>query len=358
MDWDLAIEKHREALARILAMLVAMAGLANSFTSPLWGFEARSSGRASGSTVGREGRGDCEAIGVPGNVRGGKAEVKPALTLPRHLHRLILRLLRPAESAARRLIIVMARALVVAPVPPRRRKPRRARPSCAGRAAPASCCRPASSSRPSPPAARSACPAAARSAAPGPSRPPARPGRRRRAAHLVSRQPCAIAHRVRPSADARRSARRVPPRAASQGAQRRPRRPAATGRALRPLAGGAQRQSRAGRTRPPRLAAASGPAARPAPRPAGAGTRSTRSCTTSTRSPSTCWTIPTRRDATDPPLRSGEGDHAKRRRGRPLHPLRRSPPPLRRGGSTVRAPWSLTPLLPCRLALHAARHSG
>ena len=29
MDWDLAIEKHREALARILAMLVAMAGLAS-----------------------------------------------------------------------------------------------------------------------------------------------------------------------------------------------------------------------------------------------------------------------------------------------------------------------------------------
>ena len=119
MDWDLAIEKHREALARILAMLVAMAGLA----SPLAGFEARSSGRASGSTVGQEGRGDCEAIGVPGNVRETRGEAEPALTLPRHLHRLILRLLRPAESAARRLIIVMARGLVVAPVPPRRRKP-------------------------------------------------------------------------------------------------------------------------------------------------------------------------------------------------------------------------------------------
>lgn len=111
MDWTLAIEKHREALARILAMLVAMAGLA----SPLAGFEARSSGRASGSTVGQEGRGDCEAIGVPGNVRGARGEVNPALTLPRHLHRLILRLLRPAESAVRRLIIVMARGLELAP---------------------------------------------------------------------------------------------------------------------------------------------------------------------------------------------------------------------------------------------------
>jgi hypothetical protein len=51
--------------------------------------------------------------------------VKPALTLPRHLHRAILRLLRPAESAARRLIIVMARGLVV-PLPPAR--PRKAKP--------------------------------------------------------------------------------------------------------------------------------------------------------------------------------------------------------------------------------------
>lgn len=39
MDWDLAIEKNRAALMRVLAMLVAMAGLAGgeAFTSPLRG---------------------------------------------------------------------------------------------------------------------------------------------------------------------------------------------------------------------------------------------------------------------------------------------------------------------------------
>ena len=72
MDWNAAIEKNRGALKRILAALVAMAGLA--------------------------GGGD---------------------TLPRHLHTAVLRLLRPAESAVRRLVIVAARGVVVAPPPPR-----------------------------------------------------------------------------------------------------------------------------------------------------------------------------------------------------------------------------------------------
>jgi len=131
MDWHAAIERNREALRRILAALVAMAGL-GAPTSPLRGFDGRSSDRASGSIVDREGRGDCEAIGVPGNVReasggGGcvppntltwpsdddrppfKGEVNPRPALPRHLHRAVLRLLRPAEAAARRLVIVAAR---------------------------------------------------------------------------------------------------------------------------------------------------------------------------------------------------------------------------------------------------------
>ncbi len=72
MDWNAAIEKNREALKRILATLVALAELA-----------------------------------------GGSG------MLPRHLHRTLLRLLRPAESAARRLVIVAARGIVVAPPPPR-----------------------------------------------------------------------------------------------------------------------------------------------------------------------------------------------------------------------------------------------
>lgn len=78
MDWNAAIEKNREALKRVLAMLVAMAGL----------------------------------------------DGRPA-TLPRHLHRAVLALLRPAEAAARRLIIVAARGIALPPARPRKPDPAR-----------------------------------------------------------------------------------------------------------------------------------------------------------------------------------------------------------------------------------------
>ena len=68
MDWNAAIEKNREALKGVLAILVAMAGI------------------------------------------GGAAFI-----LPRYLHCKVLRLLRPAEAAARRLVIVAARGLEVPP---------------------------------------------------------------------------------------------------------------------------------------------------------------------------------------------------------------------------------------------------
>ncbi len=105
MDWNLAIERNREALKRILAGLVAMAGLA---TSPLAGEGASAR------------RGEAEAL-----AEAGEGCFSRVPTLPRHLHRAILRLLRPAESAARRLVIVMARGLSVTLVPPR---PRKAKP--------------------------------------------------------------------------------------------------------------------------------------------------------------------------------------------------------------------------------------
>ena len=75
MDGTAAISSNLEALKRILAGLVSMAGL-----------------------------------GPHPEVR---AEGVPKRTLPRHLHRAILRLLRPAEAAARRLIIAAAHGLVV-----------------------------------------------------------------------------------------------------------------------------------------------------------------------------------------------------------------------------------------------------
>ncbi len=92
MDWNVVIERNRERLRDILATLAAMAGLAAADT-------------ASPSPL-REGD------------RGG------GLTLPRHLHRTILRLLRPAESAARRLIIIAARDVAVMLPPPHKPKPK------------------------------------------------------------------------------------------------------------------------------------------------------------------------------------------------------------------------------------------
>ena len=70
-DWDLAIKRNSEALKGIIETLFAMLGDA---------------------TVGR---------------------------IPHPLHRAVLRVLRPAESAVRRLIVIAARGLVVKPVPSR-----------------------------------------------------------------------------------------------------------------------------------------------------------------------------------------------------------------------------------------------
>ena len=67
-DWPRAIERNSEALNRIVEALFAMLGLAGEVT------------------VGR---------------------------IPHPLHRAVLRVLRPAESAVRRLIIIVARGLVV-----------------------------------------------------------------------------------------------------------------------------------------------------------------------------------------------------------------------------------------------------
>jgi hypothetical protein len=74
MDWDLAIKRNSEALKVIVAALFALLGLDGT------------------ETVGR---------------------------IPHRLHRAVLRVLRPAESAVRRLIVVAARGLVVKVAPSR-----------------------------------------------------------------------------------------------------------------------------------------------------------------------------------------------------------------------------------------------
>ncbi len=70
MDWQVAIARNREALLRIVAALFALAGM----------------------------------------VEGKALDV-----LPHHVYRAILRVLRPAESAVRRLIMIAARGLTLAP---------------------------------------------------------------------------------------------------------------------------------------------------------------------------------------------------------------------------------------------------
>ncbi len=86
MDWALAIDRNREALVRIVAALFAMAGL---------------------------------------TPQGGTAT-----TLPNPIYRAILRILRPAESAARRLVVILARGLVVT-LPPLRTKTAKSAPASA-----------------------------------------------------------------------------------------------------------------------------------------------------------------------------------------------------------------------------------
>jgi hypothetical protein len=91
MDGTAAISSNLDALKRIVAGLVGMAGLTIGQSPPL--------------------RGRC-----PAGQRGVGPESATDIerpTLPRHLRLAILRLLRPAEAAARRLIIAAARGLIV-----------------------------------------------------------------------------------------------------------------------------------------------------------------------------------------------------------------------------------------------------
>ncbi|MGB8817475.1 MAG: hypothetical protein WCC66_06090 [Rhizobiaceae bacterium] len=87
MDWPLAINRNREALQRIVAALFMMAAAA--LTAP--GLSRRSLGE------------------------GGRGPV----SLPRHIYAAILLILRPAESAVRRLITIAAKDLAFKPRAPR-----------------------------------------------------------------------------------------------------------------------------------------------------------------------------------------------------------------------------------------------
>jgi hypothetical protein len=116
MDGTAAINHNLEALKRILAGLVAMAGL-GGLSSSLAG-EDGSARRGNLSTEAQRAKAEAEPLAEPGEGSGSRA------TLPRHLYLAILRLLRPAESAARRLIIAAAKGLVVPPLAPRKFSPK------------------------------------------------------------------------------------------------------------------------------------------------------------------------------------------------------------------------------------------
>jgi len=77
VNWALAIDRNREALLRIVEMLFALAGLSADLV------------------------------------------LGPDPTLPRHIRNAVLRILRPAESAARRLVMIAARDVVVVVKPAR-----------------------------------------------------------------------------------------------------------------------------------------------------------------------------------------------------------------------------------------------
>ncbi len=116
MDGTVAIERNRVALQRIVVSLVAIAGPAcRSFL--LRGVR-RPPERPLETSAGPQSTPDVSHQ-LPGN---GDEQATP--TLPRHLWRAVLRLLRPAETAARRLIIAAARGIVMPPPPsPRRGAP-------------------------------------------------------------------------------------------------------------------------------------------------------------------------------------------------------------------------------------------
>ncbi len=152
MDGSLAIEANRAALKRIVAMLIDMAGLgepapednnlaevrASPLTAslrsaplPLKGGEERGAVSPPRSPLPRRSgeRWPAKLVGEGVDVTRDASCQKGAperhgRALPRLLWRAIMALLRPAESAARRLIIAASRGLNVPPPQPRGTKPK------------------------------------------------------------------------------------------------------------------------------------------------------------------------------------------------------------------------------------------
>jgi hypothetical protein len=124
IDWDGVIERNVRLLGPIVATLFVMAGIfssplearreavAEGHEKPLNGLFERPSARSPGEGPGPARQGEAEALAGP-----GEGYLSP--TLPRRVHRAVYRLLRAAEAAVRRLIVVVGRDMAAAePVPP------------------------------------------------------------------------------------------------------------------------------------------------------------------------------------------------------------------------------------------------
>ena len=121
IDWNLVIERNVRLLGPIVATLCIMAGLPVS--SPRW---ARREAVAEGHEKPQNGLFERPSArshsGGPGPARRGKAEALaepgegdlPSPTLPRRVHRAVYRLLRAAEAAVRRLVVIVGRDMVAA----------------------------------------------------------------------------------------------------------------------------------------------------------------------------------------------------------------------------------------------------
>ena len=99
MDWTLAIKRNRGALERVLAALFALAGL-DTGQSALGSWPSGPDSKPVGA-------------GAVSDCRLPTAQCP--LLLPRHLYAYAVRILRAAESAIRRLIVIAAREVAVQP---------------------------------------------------------------------------------------------------------------------------------------------------------------------------------------------------------------------------------------------------
>ncbi len=129
LDWPLAITRNTEALRKIVAVMFAMLHGVDRGSSPLSVGLGSSPLSVSFADTSPRKRGEVKSsaelltsplwgeVSAKPTERGLRADANanPTFTLPYRLYAAILMILRPAESALRRLIVIAARGLVLKP---------------------------------------------------------------------------------------------------------------------------------------------------------------------------------------------------------------------------------------------------